>query len=162
MVDSVIANIPINNTKKGVTALDVPAQVFNKKLAEFFKEKSLIKLPGYSTLVKCARSNELNPIDPDWFFHKAAAIARQVYITKSKTLGVGSLKCLLGKKYRRGRLPSVTSKASGKIIRDIITQLKKNGYVENYASTEGVTLGLLLTKSGKSALDKIAATILRK
>ena len=104
----------------------------------------------------------MSPNDPDWFFHKAAAIVRQIYITKSKTLGVGSIRSLLGKKHRRGRLPSVTSRGSGKIIRDIVTQLKKNGYVENYASTDGATLGLLVTKSGRSELDKIASRVLKK
>ncbi len=103
----------------------------------------------------------MSPLDSDWFYVKAAAIARKIYLSKSKTLGVGSLKVLLGKKHRRGAQPNCTSKASGKIIRDIIGQLKKNGYAENYASTEGVTLGLLLTKSGRSALDKVAASISR-
>ena len=74
-------------------------------------------------------------------------------------MGVGSLKAIFGKKYRRGANASVTSKAGGKIIRDIVTQLRKNGYVENYANTEGTKLGLLLTRSGKSALDKVAATL---
>jgi len=53
----------------------------------------------------------------------------------------------------------VTSTAGGKILRDIVKQLKSAGYVENYGNTEGVKLGLLLTKSGKSALDKVAATL---
>lgn len=154
-----INSIPINHNKKGTTVLDVHANTFISKLAEVYKEKNLIKLPNYVNIVKCAYSNELAPSDPDWFYHKAAAISRQIYITKSKSLGVGSIKSRLGKKHRRGVNACVTSRAGGKIIRDIIGQLKANKYVENYASTEGNTLGLLITKAGKSALDKVAATI---
>lgn len=109
--------------------------------------------------MKTRRSNEVAPIDSDWFFYKSASLARKIYLSKSHTFGIGTLKSAYRKKFRRGTLPSVTSKAGGKIIRDIVKQLKSAGYVENYGNTEGVKLGLLLTKSGKSALDKVAATL---
>ena len=178
MVDAIVSfliilqikELPLNKHKKGVNVFDVPSQKFNKKLAEYYKEKNLIKVPAvsvlfnikyfqYANLVKCSRSNELSPTDPDWFFHKAAAVTRQIYITKSKTLGVGSLRAIFGKKYRRGVNANVTSIHAGKIIRDIVGQLKKNGLCENYASTEGVTLGLLITKNGRTQLDKLATTL---
>jgi len=53
-------------------------------------------------------------------------------------------------------------KASGKVIREVVTQLKKNGYVENYANTEGHTFGLVLTKQGRAELDKIASRIIKE
>ena len=109
--------------------------------------------------MKCSHANELSPLDSDWFFHKAAAIARQIYISKSKTLGVGSLRALFGKKKRRGVNTNTACNHSGKIIRDIVGQLKKNGLCENYASTDGVTLGLLITKNGRTQLDKLATTL---
>ena len=115
----------------------------------------------YNEFVKCSYANELSPLDPDWFFVKAAAIIRQVYKSKSKTLGIGSLKVQFGKRQRRGVNTNVRSNAGGKIIRDIVRQLKSISYVENYASTDGVTMGLLVTRTGKAQLDKIAAGIRR-
>ena len=119
----------------------------------------MITPPHYNNLVKCSYSNELAPLDPNWFYVKAAAVVRKIYITKSKTLGVGSLKSMFNKKHRRGVNCSVTSRHSGKILRDIIGQLKKIGYVENYVSSEGASLGLLVTRLGKAQLDKISASL---
>jgi small subunit ribosomal protein S19e len=65
---------------------------------------------------------------------------------------------MFGKKKRRGSQPPKFVQASGKIIREILKQLKKNGYVENYGSkNEGVTFGLVLTSRGRTELDKIAS-----
>jgi hypothetical protein len=40
--------------------------------------------------------------------------------------------------------------------------LKKNGYVENYANQEGSTFGLVLTKTGRAELDKIASRLIKE
>jgi ribosomal protein S19E (S16A) len=67
----------------------------------------------------------------------------------------------MGKRQRRGAQPNTCRSAGGKIIRDIVSQLRKNGYVENYARQEGSTLGLLLTKLGRGELDKVATKIMK-
>ena len=53
-----------------------------------------------------------------------AAVVRQVYTSKSKTLGVGTFKRLFGMKKRRGAHPPTFMKHSGKILRTIVKQLK--------------------------------------
>jgi hypothetical protein len=40
--------------------------------------------------------------------------------------------------------------------------LKKNGYVENYANQDGNTFGLVLTKTGRAELDKIATRLIKE
>jgi hypothetical protein len=45
MTEQVLANVDINKNRKGWNVLDVQSNQFIKKLAEFFKEKNLIKLP---------------------------------------------------------------------------------------------------------------------
>ena len=96
-------------------------------------------------------------------FYKAAAIARILYITKSKSIGVGSLKSFFGKKMRRGVEPPKFMKAAGKLIREVVKQLKSNGYVENYGTkANNVTFGLVLTKQGRTELDKIASKVVKK
>ena len=162
MTDALISSIDINKTKKGVTVLDVPSNAFINELASFFKEKNVIKLPKYSYLVKSSHANEVVPLDPDYMFYKAAAIARILYITKSKAIGVGSLKSFFGKKMRRGVEPPKFMKAAGKIIRELTKQLKANGYVENYgAKGNEVTYGMVLTKQGRTELDKIASKVMK-
>ena len=70
---------------------------------------------------------------------------------------------MFSKKQRRGCQPPKTFRAGGKIIRDIVIQLKQQKYVENYGGKEDETnSGLFLTKTGRSELDKIAAGLLKK
>ena len=43
------------------------------------------------------------------------------------------------------------------------TQLKSNGYVENYGTKgNAVTYGMVLTKQGRTELDKIASKVMKK
>ena len=163
MCENLIQSIEINQKKSGFTVLDVPANKFINALAAFFKEKSVIKIPKYAPLVKCSRANDCEPINPDFIFYKAAAIARKLYVTKSKNIGVGSLRVMFSKKERRGSQPPKTFRAGGKIIRDLVIQLKNAKYIENYGGKEDETnSGLYLTKSGRSQLDKIASGLLKK
>ena len=163
MTDALINSIDINKSKKGVTVFDVPANDLINSLAMFFKEKNVIKLPKWSSLVKCSHANEIVPLNPDYMYYKAAAIARMLYITKSKTVGVGSIRTMFGKKERRGAQPAKFMRASGKIIRVLLQQLKENKYVENYKNKDqDVSYGLVLTSNGRTELDKIAAKIARK
>lgn len=162
MTDALISSIEINKNKKGITVLDVNSNTFIKTLAEFFKEKNVIKLPKWSNLVKSANSNELAPLDPDFMYYKAAAIARILYVKKSKTIGVGSLRTMFGKKQRRGCQPPIAAKAAGKIIRELTKQLKSNGYVEHFGSKEGASYGMVLTRQGRTELDKIASKCIKE
>ena len=64
---------------------------------------------------------------------------------------------------RRGVEPPKFMKAAGKLIREVVKQLKSNGYVENYGSKgSNVTYGLVLTKQGRTELDKIASKVVKK
>jgi small subunit ribosomal protein S19e len=87
---------------------------------------------------------------------------RQIYVSKSINIGIGTLKTFFGKKKRRGAHPPKFFQSGGKVLREVVSQLKKNGYVENYASTEGQTYGLVLTKLGRAELDKVATRISRE
>lgn len=151
----------INKRRKGTTVLDVQSGNFIRRLAEFFKEKDLIKVPQWAYLVKCSHGNELPPLDANnWIFHKAAAICRRLYISQKITVGVGHLKRHFGMKKRNGVKPPKHITAGGKIIREILKQLKKANYVENYAIKDShVTHGLLLTRQGRTELDKIASKL---
>ena len=102
MCEALINSIEINQKKAGFTVLDAPANKLVNQLATFFKEKNIIKLPKYAPLVKTSRANDCEPINPDYIYYKAAAICRKLYLTKSKNIGVGSLRSMFSKKERRG------------------------------------------------------------
>ena len=143
--------------------MDVPSNILINAIASYFKEKNIIKLPKYSALVKTSRANDCEPINADYIYYRAAAICRKLYLTKSKNLGVGSLRSMFSKKQRRGSQPPKTFRSGGKIIRDLVIQLKGAKYVENYNGDEEDSFhGLTLTKTGRSELDKIAAGIMKK
>ena len=161
MCEALINSIELNQKKSGFTVLDVPANKLINALAAFFKEKNIIKIPKYAPIVKCSHANDCEPVDPDYLYYKAAAICRRLYVTKSKTLGVGSLRVMFGMKKRRGSQPPKAFIAGGKIIRELVQQLKKAKYLENYKTEDENRGGLNLTKTGRSELDKIAAGLLK-
>ena len=70
---------------------------------------------------------------------------------------------MFSKKERRGSQPPKTFRAGGKIIREIVIQLKNAGYVKNYGGKDEETdSGLFLTQKGRSELDKIASGLMKK
>ena len=163
MCEAIIKSIEVNKKEKGFTVLDVPSNQFINELATYFKEKNVIKMPKYAPLVKCSKANDCEPINQDYIYYKAAAICRKLYLTKSKNLGVGSLRNMFSKKQRRGSQPPKTFRAGGKIIRELVIQLKAKDYLENYGKNEeGTDKGLHLTKHGRSELDKIASNLFKK
>jgi small subunit ribosomal protein S19e len=106
---------------RGRTVKDVPADVFVKTLAEHFKKHEKIKAPSYVDVIKTASFKELPPYDADWFFTRAASIARKVYI---RGASVGGLSKIYGGKARRGPRENHYSKASEGINRNILQQLE--------------------------------------
>ena len=162
MCEALIKSIEINQKKVGFTVLDAPSNKFINQVAAFFKEKNIIKVPKYALLVKTSKSNDCEPINPDYIFYKAAAICRKLYVTKSKNVGVGSLRSMFSKKQRRGCQPPKTFRAGGKIIRELVIQLKNAGYIQNYGGEEETNSGLFLTKTGRSELDKIASGLMKQ
>jgi len=80
--------------KVGVTVKDVPAQEFVQAYAQHLKRSGKIRVPKWADLVKTATFKELSPYDPDWYYIRAASIARKVYLRGG--LGVGKLRQLYG------------------------------------------------------------------
>jgi small subunit ribosomal protein S19e len=162
MCENLIKSIEVNQKKAGFTVFDAPSQAMINKTANFFKEKNIIKMPKYAELVKCSKANDCEPINPDFVYYKAAAICRKLYVTKSKNIGVGSLRAMFSKKQRRGCQPPKMFKAGGKLIRDLVIQLKKADFIKNYEGNEDSNSGLYLTKNGRSQMDKLASGLMKQ
>ncbi len=129
-----------------------PSELIGKAAEEL---KKLLKQPGWSTFVKTGVGKERPPENPDWFYFRAAAVLRKVYLAKGP-IGVNKLRVKFGNRKNRGVKPERFKPAGGKIIRDILQQLEKNKLIEQKAV--GVHKGRIVTKEGRTFLEKLAKT----
>jgi len=140
----------------GVTVRDVDAQKFIIAYSAFLKRQGKLAIPGWVDTVKTSHSNELPPQSPDWFYTRAAAVARHVYLRK--TVGVGRLRKVHGSTKNRGSRPSHHVDASGSVDRKAMQALEKIGVLEQDEEKGGRRI----TQSGQRDLDRIAQTTLEQ
>ncbi|QPG95585.1 40S ribosomal protein S19 [Epichloe festucae Fl1] len=136
----------------GITVRDVDAQKFINSYAEFLKRQGRLPHPGWVDTVKTGPAKELPPQNPDWFYVRAASVARHVYLRK--TVGVGRLRKVHGTAKNRGARPSRHVDASGSVDRKIMQALEKIGVLEQDEEKGGRRI----TQSGQRDLDRIAQT----
>lgn len=84
----------------------------------------------------------------DWFYVRAAAVARHVYLRK--TVGVGRLRKVHGSAKNRGSRPSHHVNASGSVDRKAFQALEKIGILE-HDEEKG---GRRITQAGQRDLDR--------
>ncbi len=134
------------------TVYDInPNKLIEKAVSELKKIEGM-KAPEWSKFVKTSHSRERPPYDKDWWYFRSAAILRSVYLLGP--VGVNKLRTKYGSKKNRGNKPEKFYKSSGKIIRVILQQLDKAGLTKY--GEKGVHKGRMITKEGKSFLDKLA------
>ncbi|KAK2734047.1 40S ribosomal protein S19 [Myotisia sp. PD_48] len=136
----------------GVTVRDVDAQKFIEAYSAFLKRQGKLPIPGWVDTVKTSNAKELPPQSIDWYYVRAAAVARHVYLRK--TVGVGRLRKAHGGQKNRGCAPSHHVDASGSVDRKVMQSLEKIGVLE-HDEDKG---GRRITQSGQRDLDRIART----
>ena len=110
-------------------------------------------MPTWVDIVKTGAFKEQAPYDPDWWYVRAATLARHVYLHKS--VGVGALCKLHGGPKNRGFRPSHHSRASASVQRKVLQSLEAIGVVE--ISSKG---GRIISQDGMRDLDRIAVAVL--
>ncbi|KAF8462526.1 ribosomal protein S19e [Kalaharituber pfeilii] len=135
----------------GVSVRDVDAQKFIEAYSAFLKRQGKLPIPGWVDTVKTGHYKELPPQSMDWFYVRAAAVARHIYLRKS--VGVGALRKVHGGQKNRGSRPSHHVDASGSVDRKILQALEKIGIVEKLESG-----GRKISQAGQRDLDRIAQT----
>merc|ERR1712023_73921 len=113
-----------------VTLKDVPAGKFIEAYADFLKKSNKIELPSWVDLVKTGHYHELAPYDDDWFYTRAAAIIRKLYIKPN--YGVGRLANKFGGKERNGVARKHHAKDSRGVIRAAMQALEKAKLLTRY------------------------------
>ncbi|KAK2768414.1 40S ribosomal protein S19 [Arachnomyces sp. PD_36] len=140
----------------GVNVNDVDAQKFIAAYSAFLKRQGKLPIPGWVDTVKTSNSKELPPQSIDWFYVRAASVARHVYLRK--TVGVGRLRKVHGSTKNRGAAPSHHVHASGSVDRKVLQALEKIGVVEHDEENGGRRI----TRSGQRDLDRIARTAIEE
>lgn len=129
---------------------EVEAGKYNSALAEALRNEKAFEKPGWVEFVKSGSGKE-RPINEEDFWHKrAASILRQIYI--NKVVGVERLRTRYGGRKNRGKKPAIFVKGGGKIIRVILQQAEKAGFLEK---ATGDKKGRQLTERGKNFLESI-------
>lgn len=101
--------------------------------------------------VKTGSHKELAPYSPDWYYERAASVARHIYLRSG--VGVGGLKKAYGGAKNRGMKPSRYTKASGSVARRVLQSLEKIKVVEKAEK------GRAITQDGQKDLDRIAQQV---
>ncbi|ABD42702.1 SSU ribosomal protein S19E [Methanospirillum hungatei JF-1] len=133
------------------TVYDVPADKLIAKAAMELKEKAEITAPEWAPFVKTGTHREMPPEDPEWWYTRAAAVLRRVYV--DGPVGVERMRSVYGGKKDRGSKPSKSVKGSGSILRKSLQQLEAAGFVAKQKN------GRVITPAGASFLDGIAYTV---
>lgn len=133
-----------------MSVYDIPADLYNKQLAEALKQIPEFKMPEWADYVKTSVARARPPSEPDFWYKRAASILRQIYI--KGIVGVNRIRTRYGGRKNRGMKPEEFRKGSGKIIRTILQQAEKAGFVEKF---KGKKCGRQLTQKGKEFLDSI-------
>ncbi|MEM3405789.1 MAG: 30S ribosomal protein S19e [Candidatus Pacearchaeota archaeon] len=133
---------------------EIDPAVYNKFLAEELKKIQEFKVPKWSLFVKTSVARARPPAEKDWWYKRAASILRQIYI--KGVVGVNRLKTRYGGRKDRGMKPAEFRKGSGKIIRTILQQGEKAGFLQK---SRGKRKGRELTKEGKKFLEDVAEKI---
>jgi small subunit ribosomal protein S19e len=131
----------------------VKASVMIDRLKEELKKYKELEPPKWSFFAKTGVHAERPPIQPDWWYIRAASVLRKLHL--AGPIGVSRLRTMYGGRKNRGRAPERFRKGGGKIIRTILQQLEKAGLAE-----KADRRGRKISKSGAELLEKLADEIL--
>ena len=131
-----------------VTAYTIPSDGLIKWLAIELKEKNIISPLEWAAWVKTGHFKEDKPLQEDWFYVRSSAVFRKIYVRGP--IGIQELRKQFGSKKNRGSMPNKASLSSGAVIRNIVKQLEKAGFL-----TPSAVEGRVLTSECKKFIDLI-------
>lgn len=137
-----------------INIYEVPTDKLNELLAKTLKSLEEFKMPSWASFVKTSVAKLRPPTEPDFWYKRAASILRQIYVRG--VVGVNRLRIRYGGKKERGSKPEEFRKGGGKMIRTILQQAEKAGFVEK---ADGKKKGRQLTKKGLEFMNSIAESV---
>ena len=134
---------------EGFHVREVAAAKYVNALAKHLEENRVIEAPKWSELVKTGYLKQMPPNNANWWYVRAASIARQIYMRHA--VSVSGLSFRYGANENPGSSPKHHEVASRKVIRTILQQLEKAGFVAQ--REEGCRV---LTPKGVKVLEQSA------
>jgi small subunit ribosomal protein S19e len=125
---------------------EVDSSELIRKTADELRDK--MKKPEWAKFVKTGVQKERPPEDENWWQMRSASVLRRLYV--DGPVGIEKLRSYYGGLHRRGHKPAHFAKGSGKIIRVILQDLEKNGYVKKEKK------GRVITPAGQKLLNSVA------
>ncbi len=120
-------------------------ELIEKAAVELKKE---LDMPSWAHFAKTGNHKERPPVDDDWWYIRAAAILRTVYLRGP--VGVSKLRTKYGGNKNRGVKPNKFVRGSGSVARKILQQLEAAGYVKEQKKDK--RKGRVITPKGVSLL----------
>jgi small subunit ribosomal protein S19e len=133
------------------TVYDVPADHIIRRVAEELKKRKEIVPPAWAAFAKTGVHKEMPPEDPDWWFIRAAAVLRRVYV--DGPLGVERMRSFYGGNKNRGSKPNAFRKGSGSVLRKALQQLEAAGLVVHDKT------GRRISPAGMQLLDNLSQEV---
>jgi small subunit ribosomal protein S19e len=135
------------------TVYDVPADHIIRRAAEELKKRKEIVPPAWAAFAKTGVHKEMPPEDPDWWFTRAAAVLRRVYV--DGPLGVERMRSFYGGNKNRGSRPNKFRKGSGSVLRKALQQLEAAGFIIHDKT------GRRVSPEGMKFLDNLSQEVLK-
>lgn len=139
-----------------VTVYDVPAEKLILKVSEKLKENDKIVPPEWAEFAKTGIHAERAPVQPDWWYTRAASIMRKLYV--KGPMGTSKLAGEYGGFTDRGCKPNKAVKGSRNIVRKCLIQLQDAGLLEATQDKQGRKISpagqKLLDNSAKEVFDE--------
>jgi small subunit ribosomal protein S19e len=131
-----------------VAVTEVPAAKLIEKLKEELKKVEEIKPPAWASFAKSGSHRERPPQQKDFWYVRTASLLRKIYL--DGPVGISRLRTYYGGRKRRGYKPAHFRRASGNVLRKILQQLEKSGFVQKDKK------GRKITSKGQKFMDKVA------
>jgi small subunit ribosomal protein S19e len=135
------------------TVYDVPPDHIIRRAAEELKKRKEIVPPAWAAFAKTGVHKEMPPEDPDWWFTRAAAVLRRVYV--DGPLGVERMRSFYGGNKNRGSRPNAVRKGSGSVLRKSLQQLEAAGLIIHDKT------GRRVSPDGMKFLDNLSQDVLK-
>eukprot|EP00768_Dysnectes_brevis_P000457 gnl/Dysnectes_brevis/109_a130_11433.p1 GENE.gnl/Dysnectes_brevis/109_a130_11433~~gnl/Dysnectes_brevis/109_a130_11433.p1 ORF type:complete len:144 (+),score=31.29 gnl/Dysnectes_brevis/109_a130_11433:33-464(+) len=138
---------------KGVCLKDVPAELFVDAFAAQLKSEGAFKQPAYTEYAKTGACRDRVPESDDWYFVRAAAVLRRLYVRRN--VGVGAFTKVFGTAYTTKCAPQHFKRSSSKVIRNILQQYEALGYVTQPRNGSG----RVMTRKGQKIVDQFSKSL---
>lgn len=137
------------------TVYEVPPEKLIERVAEKLKEKPELKEPEKLKFIKSGVHREKAPEQQDWWYTRAAAILRKVYL--KHRIGVSRLAAGFGGAQDRGTKPDRAKKGGRAIVRELLKQLEQAGYIIHVKGE-----GRSISAAGRAFLDSAAHEVMQE